>query len=144
MKPNEQRKAVKKQKNFGILWLSVGAAVFLAGLLLGNGRGGDYVSAAGFGFMGAGTLYLLRMCRLSRDPGYAEEYEASLTDERTVYVANKARSMTFFVSFYAQLVAGLLALWVFDQPRIGQALIGLTSVQGFLNVGLYWYYNKKY
>ncbi len=143
MKPSEQKKAVKKQKNFGILWLSVGAAVFLAGLLLGNDRG-DYISGVGGGLMAAGLVRLLRVHRLSRDPGYAEEYEASLTDERTVYVANKARSMTFFVSFYAQLIAGLLALWVFDQPRVGQALVGLTSLQGFLNAGLYWYYNRKY
>ena len=144
MKPNEQRKAVKKQKNFGILWLSVGAAVFLAGLLLGNDRGGDYVSGIGGGVMAAGLVRLLRVRRLSHDPGCAEEYEASLTDERTAYVANKARSMTFFVSIYAQLIAGLLALWVFDQPRVGQALVGLTSLQGFLNAGLYWYYNRKY
>ena len=144
MKPNEQRKAVKKQKNFGILWLSVGAAVFLAGLLLGNDRGGDYISGVGVGLMAAGLVRLLRVHRLSHDPGCAEEYEASLTDERTAYVANKARSMTFFVSIYAQLIAGLLALWVFDQPRVGQALVGLTSLQGFLYAGLYWYYNRKY
>ena len=144
MKPNEQKKAVKKQKNFGILWLSVGAAVFLAGLLLGDDRGGNYISGVGVGLMAAGLVRLLRVHRLSRDPSYAEEYEASLTDERTVYVANKARSMTFFVSIYAQIIAGLLALWVFDQPRVGQALVGLTSLQGFLNAGLYWYYNRKY
>ena len=38
---------LKEQKKFGILWLSIGAALFLAGLLLGETEYGSYIS--GFG-----------------------------------------------------------------------------------------------
>ena len=38
---------LKEQKKFGILWLSIGAALFLAGLLLGETEYGSYIG--GFG-----------------------------------------------------------------------------------------------
>lgn len=86
---------LKEQKKFGILWLSIGAALFLAGLLLGETEYGSYISGFGGALMGVGAARLLRVRRLSRDPEKAADYEASLRDERTAYVANKARSMAF-------------------------------------------------
>ena len=97
---------LKEQKKFGILWLSIGAALFLAGLLLGETEYGSYISGFGGALMGVGAARLLRVRRLSRDPEKAADYEASLRDERTAYVANKARSMAFFISIYVQLAAG--------------------------------------
>ena len=61
-----------------------------------------------------------------------------------MYVANKARSMTFFICVYAELAAGLLALLVFKQPIIGQVLCLVTCAQSLIFCGTYWYYNKKY
>ena len=87
---------------------------------------------------------LLRVRRLSRDPEKAADYEASLRDERTAYVANKARSMAFFISIYVQLAAGLLAILVFDRPLVGQVLCGLTCLQGLLYTVFYWHYDKVY
>ena len=70
---------LKEQKKFGILWLSIGAALFLAGLLLGETgirqlhrrlrRRTDGLSA---------LVRLLRVRRLSRDPEKAADYDASL------------------------------------------------------------------
>ena len=91
-----------------------------------------------------GAVRLLRVHRLSRDPEKAADYDAMLKDERTMYVANKARSMTFFICVYAQLAAGLLALLVFKQPIIGQVLCLVTCAQSLIFCGTYWYYNKKY
>ena len=54
------------------------------------------------------------------------------SDERTAYVANKARSMAFFICIYVQLAAALLAILVFDQTLVGQVLCGLTCLQGLL------------
>ena len=75
---------LKEQKKFGILWLSIGAALFLAGLLLGETGYGSYISGFGGALMGVGAARLLRVRRLSRDPEKAADYDASLTDERTV------------------------------------------------------------
>ena len=126
---------LKEQKKFGILWLSIGAALFLAGLLLGETEYGSYIS-------GFGLVRLLRVRRLSRDPEKAADYDASLKDERTAYVANKARSMTFFICVYVQLAAALLAILVFEQPLVGQVLCGLTCLQGLLYTVFYWHYDK--
>ena len=135
---------LKEQKKFGILWLSIGAALFLAGLLLGETEYGSYISGFGGGLTAVGLVRLLRVRRLSRDPEKAADYDAMLKDERTMYVANKARSMTFFICVYAQLAAGLLALLVFKQPIIGQVLCLVTCAQSLIFCGTYWYYNKKY
>lgn len=135
---------LKEQKKFGILWLSIGVALFLAGLLLGETEYGSYISGFGGGLMGVGAARLLRVRRLSRDPEKAADYEASLRDERTAYVANKARSMAFFISIYVQLAAGLLAILVFDRPLVGQVLCGLTCLQSLLYTVFYWHYDKVY
>ena len=135
---------LKEQKKFGILWLSIGAALFLAGLLLGETEYGSYISGFGGGLTAVGLVRLLRVRRLSRDPEKAADYDAMLKDERTMYVANKARSVAFFICVYAQLAAGLLALLVFKQPIIGQVLCLVTCAQSLIFCGTYWYYNKKY
>ena len=135
---------LKEQKKFGILWLSIGAALFLAGLLLGETEYGSYIGGFGGGLTAVGLVRLLRVRRLSRDPEKAADYDAMLKDERTIYVANKARSVAFFICVYAQLAAGLLALLVFKQPIIGQVLCLVTCAQSLIFCGTYWYYNKKY
>ena len=135
---------LKEQKKFGILWLSIGAALFLAGLLLGETEYGSYISGFGGALMGVGAARMLRVRRLSRDPEKAADYDASLTDERTVYISNKARSMTFFICVFVQVAASMLAILVFDRPLVGQVLCGLTCLQGLLYTVFYWHYDKVY
>ena len=135
---------LKEQKKFGILWLSIGAALFLAGRLLGETGYSSYISGFGGALMGVGAARLLRVRRLSRDPEKAADYDASLTDERTVYISNKARSMTFFICVFVQVAASMLAILVFDQVLVGQVLCGLTCLQGLLYTVFYWHYDKVY
>ena len=135
---------LKEQKKFGILWLSIGAALFLAGLLLGETEYGSYISGFGGGLTAVGLVRLLRVRRLSRDPEKAADYDASLKDERTVYISNKARSMTLFICVFVQLAASMLAILVFDQVLVGQVLCGLTCLQGLLYTVFFWHYDKAY
>lgn len=135
---------LKEQKKFGILWLSIGAALFLAGLLLGETEYGSYISGFGGALMGVGAARLLRVRRLSRDPEKAADYEASLRDERTAYVANKARSMALYICIYVQLAAALAAILIFKQTLVGQVLCALTCLQTLVYTGCFWYYNRKY
>ena len=134
---------LREQKKFGLLWLGIGAALFLAGLAW-NTASASYVSGFGGGLTAVGLVRLLRVRRQSRDPEKAADYDASLKDERTAYVANKARSMTFFICVYVQLAAALLAILVFEQPLVGQVLCGLTCLQGLLYTVFYWHYDKVY
>ena len=135
---------LKEQKKFGILWLSIGAALFLAGLLLGETGYSSYISGFGGALMGVGAARLLRVRRLSRDPEKAADYEASLRDERTAYVANEARSMAFFICVYVQLAAALLAILVFEQPLVGQAVSYTHLRASLLYTVFYWHYDKVY
>ena len=135
---------LKEQKKFGILWLSIGAALFLAGLLLGVTEYGSYISGFGGALMGVGAARLLRVRRLSRDPEKAADYEVSLRDERTAYVANKARSMALYICIYVQLAAALAAILIFKQTLVGQVLCALTCLQTLVYTGCFWYYHRKY
>ena len=135
---------LQEQKKCGILVTVIGVVMFVIGFLLGDAHMGDFYSGLGCGLFVCGVVRLLRVYRLSRDPEKAADYDAMLKDERTIYVANKARGTAFFVCVYAQLAAGLLALLVFDQPGIGQVLCLVTCAQSLIFCGTYWYYNKKY
>ena len=137
---------LREQKKCGLLWLGIGAALFLAGLALQarDTASAGYVSGFGGGLVGVSIARLLRVCRLSRDPERAADYDASLTDERTVYISNKARSMTFFICVFVQVAASMLAILVFDQVLVGQVLCGLTCLQGLLYTLLYWHYGHRY
>ena len=137
---------LREQKKCGLLWLGIGAALFLAGLALQarDTASAGYVSGFGGGLVGVSIARLLRVRRLSRDPERAADYDASLTDERTVYISNKARSMTFFICVFVQVAASMLAILVFDQVLVGQVLCGLTCLQGLLYTAFYWHYDKVY
>lgn len=87
---------LQEQKKCGILVTVIGFVMFAIGFLLGDAHMGDFYSGLGCGLFACGAVRLLRVHRLSRDPEKAADYDAMLKDERTVYVANKARSMTFF------------------------------------------------
>ena len=137
---------LREQKKCGLLWLGIGAALFLAGLALQarDIASAGYVSGFGGGLVGVSIARLLRVRRLSRDPERAADYDASLTDERTVYISNKARSMTFFICVFVQVAASMLAILVFDQVLVGQVLCGLTCLQSLLYTVFYWHYNNVY
>lgn len=137
---------LREQKKCGLLWLGIGAALFLAGLALQarDTASAGYVSGFGGGLVGVSIARLLRVRRLSRDPERAADYDASLTDERTVYISNKARSMTFFICVFVQVAASMLAILVFDQVLVGQVLCGLTCLQELLYTLLYWHYGHRY
>ena len=137
---------LQEQKKCGILVTVIGLVMFAIGFLLGDAHMGDFYSGLGCGLFVCGAVRRGRggRPRRRRDPEKAADYDAMLKDERTMYVANKARSMTFFICVYAQLAAGLLALLVFKQPIIGQVLCLVTCAQSLIFCGTYWYYNKKY
>ena len=136
---------LKEQKKFGILWLSIGAALFLAGLLLGETEYGSYISGFGGGLTAVGLVRLLRVRRLSRDPEKAADYDASLKDERTVYISNKARSMTLLhLRLMFRSPRRCWRSWCSISVLVGQVLCGLTCLQGLLYTVFYWHYDKVY
>ena len=137
---------LKNQKKFAVLWLIVGVALWAAALV--PEWENTYYSGLASGMAGCffviGVVRLVRVRRWEKDPEKAADYEAALKDERTAYVSNKARSMTFFISVYVQLAAGLIAIFIFDQKLLGQAFCYMTCFQCLLFTVLYRVYNKRY
>ena len=72
---------LKDQKKLGILYLVLGAALFLVGLLTDAGEKTNWLSSFGSAIAVVGAARLLRVYRLTRDPDKAADYDASLTDE---------------------------------------------------------------
>lgn len=95
-------------EKLGMLYFVLGAVLAIAGYFIKS----SWLASFGGGVCVLGLVRLLRAARLSRDPEQAADYDASLQDERTAYVANKARSLTFFICIYAQLLAVLAAILV--------------------------------
>lgn len=104
----------------------------------------NWLSSFGSAIAVVGAARLLRVYRLTRDPDKAADYDASLTDERTAYVANKARSLALYICIYVQLAAALAAILIFKQTLVGQVLCALTCLQTLVYTGCFWYYNRKY
>ena len=135
---------LREQKKLGILYLVLGVILFLIGLLTDVSEKTNWLSSFGSAIAVVGTVRLLRVCRLTRDPDKAADYDAALKDERTAYVANKARALALYICIYVQLAAALAAILIFKQTLVGQVLCALTCVQSLVYTGCFWYYNRKY
>lgn len=135
---------LREQKKLGILYLVLGVILFLIGLLTDVSEKTNWLSSFGSAIAVVGAVRLLRVCRLTRDPDKAADYDAALKDERTAYVANKARALALYICIYVQLAAALAAILIFKQTLVGQVLCALTCVQLLVYTGCFWYYNRKY
>ena len=136
---------LKSQKNFGIILIIVGAVLEALFFLLQNfDYKGGVLCGMGSCFVFIGLIYLLRVRRLSKDAEKAADYEASVTDERTAYIVSKARSVTFYICIFAQLIAGLVCIFFLDQRVIGEVLTYLTCFQCLLYYVILVILNKKY
>ena len=101
---------LREQKKLGILFLVLGAALILVGLLTDVSEKMNWLSSFGSAIAAVGAVRLLRACRLSRDPEKAADYDASLKDERTAYVASKARGMDALLARVTVVFAILFAV----------------------------------
>ena len=136
---------VKRQKMLSASYVLIGLTIALVFAFI---DADDYqsglLSGLGTSLVVVGLIRLTKLYRLSRDPEKQADYEAVYTDERVRYIVNKARALVFVISIYAQLAAGLIAQFIFDQRLLGRVLCYCTCFQCLLFVAVYRYYSKKY
>ena len=137
---------LKNQKKFGVLWTVVGVALWITALVpdWDNWYYSSLLSGMASALFVIGVMRLVRVRRWEKDPEKAADYEAALKDERTAYVTNKARSVTFFVSIYTELAAGLISIFAFHETLLGKVLMFLVCFQCLLFTVLFRVYNKRY
>lgn len=87
---------------------------------------------------------LLRIYRIGRDSQKAADYDIYVKDERTAYIASRARNLTFFICIYGQLIAGIGVILFLKHPLLGKTLCLLSGLQSLLYSICFWYYNRCY
>lgn len=136
---------LKSQKIYGFVLIAIGIvldAVFA--YLQSIDYKGGVICGMGTTFIFIGLIYLLRVRRLSKNEEKAAEYEAAISDERTAFIVSKARSITFYICIFAQLIAGLVCMFFLDQRLIGEVLMYLTCFQCLVYYVILIIFNKKY
>lgn len=136
---------IKKQKYLHLTFVLIGIGILLIFALTNDGSyQSGLLCGLGSSLMAIGILRTIKLRRLTSSPEKAEEYIASQSDERVHFLAQKARGVTFVISLYAQLAAGLSAQFFFGQKLMGMVLCCSVCIQSLLFAALYYYYAKKY
>ena len=135
---------LKEQKKCAVVLLITGTVMFLTTWLTEDSHGFDFLNGLGCGLFFAGALRLLRIYRIGRDSQKAADYDIYVKDERTAYIASRARNLTFFICIYGQLIAGIGVILFLKQPLLGKTLCLLSGLQSLLYSICFWYYNHCY
>ena len=136
---------LKNQRRYGIVLTVVGLvgwAVFI--FFVKETKNANLIGSFFAGFAAIGILRIIQSTKLLRSPEKAQDYEAMQKDERTVFIANKARSVTLYISILAQCIVSLIAYFAFDNLLVCQVLCITTSFQCLLYYIFWIIYNKKY
>ena len=136
---------LRNQRRYGIVLAIVGLvgwAVFV--FLVKETKNTSLIGSFFAGFAAIGILRIIQSTKLLRDPEKAQDYEAMQKDERTVFIANKARSIAFYISILAQSIASIIAYFVFDNLLACQILCYITCFQCLVYYVFWIIYNKKY
>lgn len=136
---------LKNRRIYGIVLAVIGVATWvLAFLLGGESDNSNYIGSFGAGLAVIGILRIVQSTRLLKNTERAADYEAMQKDERTVFIANKARSVTLAISIIAQCVAALIAYFVFGNELVQKVLLVTTCFQALIYYFFWIIYNKKY
>lgn len=87
---------LKEQKKCAVVLLITGTVMFLTTWLTEDSHGFDFLNGLGCGLFFAGALRLLRIYRIGRDSQKAADYDIYVKDERTAYIASRARNRNRF------------------------------------------------
>ncbi len=136
---------LKSQKLYGIILIIIGVVLEALFIILQEfSYKGGVICGMGSCFIFIGLLYLLRYRRLSKNEEKAADYDAAVTDERTAFIVSKARSVTFYICVFAQLIASLVCMLFLDQKLVGEVLAFLTCFQCILYYVILVILNKKF
>ncbi|WP_019229800.1 hypothetical protein [Sedimentibacter sp. B4] len=120
-----------------ILGISLFAASEIFGLL------DTYWSGMGVGFIVISIIRLTQLHRYKNDDSYAEKMNVQNNDERNRFLAEKARSMTFYYSILIEAIA-LIILRILKFPEASTIIGYAVCVQLLIYYVSYLWLKKKY
>lgn len=92
----------------------------------------------------ASFIRLFQLRKLLKNPAKAAEWLAYQKEERTIFIVNRARSVTFYISIFAELTASLVCAFALDQRLLSQVFSYLACAQCVLYLILFKIYSKRY
>ena len=123
-----------------LLIAAIGIATMIAGAALDLPIA---ASAIGAGLFAMGVTRLMGEWRTQHDPDYAKRIETANQDERLVYIADKARSMTLVILVIVLSVLGVIFLSVGQKPY-GYACLTTTCGTTLLYIVVYQILSRTY
>lgn len=89
------------------------------------------------------VLQLIKQWKVLFNDKKLKELENMYNDERTVFIANKSYSFSFWVSVYAEFIGMVVVLYM-GLENISVILGGLICFQTFIYVVSNMFYQKRY
>lgn len=120
-----------------ILGISLFAASEIFGLM------DTYWSGMGVGFIVISTLRLIQIHRYQNDDSYAEKMNVQNNDERNRFLAEKARSMTFYYSILIEAIA-LIVLRILKFTEASTIIGYAICIQLLIYYVSYLWLKRKY
>lgn len=120
-----------------ILGISLFAASEIFGLL------DTYWSGMGVGFIVISTLRLIQIHRYQNDDSYAEKMNVQNNDERNRFLAEKARSFTFYYSILIEAIA-LIVLRILKFTEASTIIGYAVCIQLLIYYVSYLWLKRKY
>lgn len=68
----------------------------------------SFWSGMGGGLAAVGILKILRSTAARKNPEYAQRFDTNSTDERNIYLSNKAKSWAFYLTILGLAIAGIV------------------------------------
>lgn len=125
-----------------LIWLGI---LFLGGIALIVAAGfelvDDFWSGMGCGFVAVAGLRLIQLFRYKKNAAYAERIEVNAHDERNIYLAEKARGWSFYISILLECIA-VIVLRIFQYPMLS-TMMGLVICGQLVLYWFFWLYLKK-
>lgn len=130
----------KKRMILSLVWLLLGAALFLGGVfeVLDS-----FWAGMGGGLLGAGVLQLIRFFRYESDEAYRAKVDRSNQDERNKFISGKAWAWAGYLFVLISAVGSIL-LKLAGREELMQMATGSVCLLLVLFWLAYLYLQKKY
>ena len=132
---------MKDYRRNNVIWYIICALIGGGCIIGGTAANNDFLIYFGVAFCFVIILKLALLLYRTRSEEEKYEYNMSMKDERTVYIAKTARSNAFYFSILAEVVL-ILGLALCDNPAY-QIVCYLLCGQAVIYLAFYYYYRSK-
>ena len=124
-------------------YMAVLAFVGLSFMIMGLFRDGSLLGGTGAGMAAVSILKLVQYWRIRSDPEKIRQLEITQSEERLVFIAEKARSYTFFGIMVAEYIA-MIVFMLLGRDSLAATIAYIVCGELLLYLIIYKVLSKKY